>query len=206
MFDFQSLLLAQTDVAEGPRSPVDYVEGSYWFPQQASTFAKDVDFLFYAIFYVCALFFIGIIVAMVYFVIKYRRRPGHTSQPSPSHNTALEIAWSILPGFILIWFFVEGANGWFYQKIVPTDAEEINVIASQFNWEFVFPDGDTGNELHLVVNRPAKFVLESRDVLHSFFIPAFRVKQDIVPGRYTEAWVKPIKPGDLSPLLRRVLW
>ena len=132
---------------------------------------------------------------MLLFVIKYRRRPGHQVEKSPSHNTALEIAWSVLPGFLLIWFFIDGANGFFKQRIVPGDAEQINVIAQQFNWVFIYPNGDMSTELHLVQNQPVEFIMESRDVLHSFFVPAFRQKQDVVPGRYTSTWVKPTKTG-----------
>lgn len=194
---FSSLLLTQTTAQEG--APTDFVytehSGSYWFPEQASTFARDVDWLFMLIFWVSLAFFAGIVGAMVYFVLKYRHRPGHNAEKSPSHNTALEIAWSVLPGFLLIWFFVDGAKGFFHQKTVPGDCEEIQVVARQFNWMFYYPDGDSSDKLHVVVNRPVKLVLESEDVLHSFFIPEFRQKQDIVPGRYTYTWFKPIKTG-----------
>lgn len=178
-----------------PPPPRDVHEGSYWFPENASTFAKDVDGLFMLIFWVSLLFFAAIIGFMIYFVIKYRHRPGHKVEKSPSHNTALEIAWSVLPGFLLVWFFIDGANGFFNQRITPGNAEQIQVVASQFNWVFHYPNGDSTTELHLVHNRPVEFVMESRDVLHSFFVPAFRQKQDIVPGRYTYCWVQPTKTG-----------
>ena len=80
-------------------------------------------------------------------------------------------------------------------RVTPDNAEQIQVIARQFNWEFHYPNGDATTELHLVRNRPVEFVMESRDVLHSFFVPAFRQKQDVVPGRYTYTWVKPTKEG-----------
>jgi cytochrome c oxidase subunit 2 len=190
-------LLAQSDQSDSliPPPPRDVHEGSYWFPEVASTFAKDVDSLFMLIFWVSLIFFVGIVGTMVYFVIKYRARPGHTVEKSPSHNTALEIAWSVLPGFLLIWFFVDGARGYFNQRVIPGDSEQIQVIARQFNWEFHYPNGDVTTDLHLVQNRPVEFVMESRDVLHSFFVPAFRQKQDLVPGRYTYTWVKPTKAG-----------
>jgi cytochrome c oxidase subunit 2 len=169
--------------------------GSYWFPDQASTFAPAVDSLYMLIFWVSLVFFAGIVGAMLYFVLKYRHRPGHKPQKSPSHNTALEIAWSVLPGFLLIWFFVDGANGFFHMRVMPGDVEQIQVVAKQFDWTFYYPDGDSSTELHLVRNRPVQLVLESNDVLHSFFVPAFRQKQDVVPGRYTYTWVKPVKTG-----------
>ncbi len=188
-------LLAQTESESlVPEAPA-YREGSYWFPEAASTFAKDVDPLFMLIFWVSLVFFAGIVGFMIYFVIKYRDRPGHKVEKSASHNTALEIAWSVLPGFLLIWFFVDGATGFFNMRVTPGNAEQIQVIARQFNWEFHYPNGDATTELHLVRNRPVEFVMESRDVLHSFFVPAFRQKQDVVPGRYTYTWVKPTKEG-----------
>ncbi len=172
--------------------------GSYWFPEQASSFASDIDWLYMLIFWVSLVFFAAIVGAMVYFVLKYRHRPGHVPQKSPSHNTALEIAWSVLPGFLLIWFFVDGATGFFDLRVTPGDAEQITVVAKQFDWTFYYPDGDSTpmeTGLHLVRNQPVEFVLESNDVLHSFFVPAFRQKQDVVPGRYTYAWVKPVMTG-----------
>ena len=201
-------LLAQTEnaVAETAGKTSEQLQsemftehhGSYWFPEQASTFGQDLDWLYMLIFWVSLAFFAGMIGAMVYFVLKYRHRPGHEPEKSPSHNTALEIAWSVLPSFLLIWFFVDGARGFFDMRITPGDCEQIQVVAKQFDWTFYYPDGDStpmSSGLHLVRNRPVEFVLESNDVLHSFFIPAFRQKQDVVPGRYTYVWAKPIKTG-----------
>jgi len=194
MLNFINLLAqAESESLVPPAPPVK--DQTYWFPEAASTFAKDVDPLFMLIFWVSLVFFIGIIGSMIYFVIKYRDRPGHKVEKSPSHNTALEIAWSVLPGFLLIWFFVDGARGFFNMRVTPDNAEQIQVIGRQFNWEFHYPNGDATTELHLVRNRPVEFVMESRDVLHSFFIPAFRQKQDVVPGRYTYTWAKPTKEG-----------
>jgi len=184
------------DVGGGPPPAPPYEWGSYFFPRQASEVASQVDFLFYAIFWISTFFFVLIIGLMVYFVIKYRRRPGHEKAlPSSSHNTPLEILWSVVPSIILVWIFVTGARGFFEMRIIPEAAEEIWVKAQQFNWNFTYPDGDQSTELHLVVNQPTKFTLESQDVLHSFFVPAFRIKQDIVPGRYTHIWVLPTKTG-----------
>lgn len=181
-----------------PNAP-EYQWGDYFFPVQASDFASQVDFLYWAILWISTFFFVIIVGLMVYFVIKYRRRPGHEKAlPSSSHNTPLEIAWSVLPGIILVWMFVTGAKGFFEMRVPPESAEDVWVTAQQYQWTFTYPNGDmTPNidGLHLVANRPVKFTMESRDVLHSFFIPAFRQKQDVVPGRYTYVWVNPTKPG-----------
>jgi cytochrome c oxidase subunit 2 len=163
-------LIAQTAQAETAVSADPAVEtpdphaelflehrGSYWFPEQASEFAPDIDSAFMLIFWVSAIFFFAIVTAMTVFVLKYRQRPGHKVEKSPSHNTALEIAWSVLPGFLLAWFFIDGARGFFEQRVVPADCEQINVVAKQYDWSFYYPDGDATPQsegLHLVRNRP----------------------------------------------------
>ena len=193
MNNFSNWLLAQSDLPM-PDSAVHH-EGTYWFPEQASTYANDVDFLYMAIVWVSTIFFVIIISVMILFVIKYRRRPGVGPQPSHSHNTALEIFWSVIPSIFLVWFFYVGARGYFDMKIPTDDCEEIHVTASQFNWKFVYPNGDISPELHLVLYRPTKLILRSEDVLHSLYVPAFRQKMDVVPGRYTYFYINPNRPG-----------
>jgi cytochrome c oxidase subunit 2 len=148
-----------------------------------------------AIFWVSTVFFLVIVGVMCYFVIKYRRRPGVGPQPSSSHNTTIEILWSVLPSIILVWFFYQGAWDYLEYKYPPDDAEEIVVTGKKWDWTFTYPDGDQASELHLVLDRPTKLVMRSEDVLHSFFVPAFRQKMDVVPGRYTYYYVKPIMDG-----------
>ena len=172
-----------------------FAEG-YWFPEQASQAAGEVDFLYMAIFWISLVFFVAIVASMVYFVIKYQRKGKEINPlPSPSHNTAIEILWSVLPSILLVWIFYEGATGYFDAQIPREDAEEIHVMASRYNWLFTYPDGDSSDELHLVLDRPTKLIMQSKDVLHSLFIPAFRQKMDVVPGRYTYAYMMPTKIG-----------
>ena len=169
---------------------------SYWFPEQASTFAKGVDDLYMFIFWVSTVFFIAIVVAMVYLCLKYRRRGKEiVVEPSSSHNTNLEIAWSVLPSILLVPMFWWGATGYFDSRIPAEDAEEILVTASRYNWLFTYPDGDSSSELHLVRDKPVTLKMQSNDVLHSMYVPAFRQKMDIVPGRYTYAFMVPTKLG-----------
>jgi cytochrome c oxidase subunit 2 len=169
---------------------------SYHFPESASTFAPQVDFLYMGIFWISTAFFVGIIGTMVYFVFKYRRLGNEINPlPSPSHNTGIEILWSVLPSILLAWMFFEGANGYFKMRAPLEVEEEIQVKASQFNWEFTYPDGDKSNELHLVLDRKTQLVMYSSDVLHSLFVPAFRQKMDVVPGRYTYFYIEPNKLG-----------
>lgn len=171
-------------------------ESSYWFPEQASAFAEKVDFLYMAIFWISTVFFALIVGVMVYFIIKYRRKNGVIApQPSTSHNTAIEILWSVLPSIILVWMFYYGAEGFFDMRVATDDAEEIQVTARKWNWQFTYPNGDVSDELHLVRNVPVKLVMRSDDVLHSLFVSAFRQKVDIVPGRYTYAYIVPTEEG-----------
>jgi len=168
----------------------------YWFPKQASSFAAEVDYLYMAIFWISFVFFVAIIGVMVYFCIKYRRKGDVIDpQPSSSHNTAIEILWSVLPSILLVWMFYVGAESYFNMRVAREDAEEIQVTAKQFAWVFTYPDGDQTSELHLVKDNPVKLIMQSEDVLHSFFVPAFRQKMDIVPGRYTYAYIEPTLPG-----------
>ena len=179
-----------------PESSVIH-KGDYWFPEQASEFAPAVDFLYYFIFWVSAIFFAAIVGVMVYFCVKYRRKGKEIIvEPSSSHNTMIEILWSVLPSFILLYIFWAGAEGFFEMRVIPDGAEEIQVEASKWNWKFTYPDGDISSELHVVQNRPTKLVMRSNDVLHSMYIPAFRQKVDCVPGRYTYAYLTPNRVGE----------
>ena len=181
-----------------PQSSIERPETgvSYWFPEQASSFAKGVDDLYMFIFWVSTVFFIAIVVAMVYLVFKYRRKGKDiVVEPSSSHNTNLEIAWSVLPSILLVPMFWWGATGYFEMRVPRADAEEILVTASRYNWLFTYPDGDSSSELHLVRDKPVTLKMQSNDVLHSLFIPAFRQKMDIVPGRYTYAYIDATKLG-----------
>ena len=190
---FGTSMLAQSDIPMPESAKVH--SGSYWFPDQASAFAPNYDFLYMAILWISVVFFALIVGFMIYFCIKYRRREGVGPEPSSSHNTAIEIFWSVIPSIILVWIFYAGARDYFDMRVPFDDAEEIYVTANQFNWKFVYPDGDVSKELHLVVNRPVKLIMQSEDVLHGMFIPAFRQKMDIVPGRYTYAYLAPNRVG-----------
>lgn len=181
---------------EGASSSMQFYDSSYWFPESASDFASDVDSLFMYIFWISLVFFVVIVIAMVYFCIKYRRRGKEIKPlPSSSHNNLVEIAWSVGPSVFLVYMFVAGATTYFESKVPRPDAEEILVTASRWNWVFTYPNGDSSSELHLVNNRPTRLKMQSNDVLHSMYIPAFRQKMDIVPGRYTYAYFRPTKVG-----------
>ncbi|HTX53181.1 MAG TPA: cytochrome c oxidase subunit II [Candidatus Baltobacteraceae bacterium] len=180
------------------------------FPEQASTVAGQVDALFLFL-VVVSVFFAGLIFVLVgLFVIKYRRRQTDAPVPSigaevasaESHDhslgaLALEVFWTVIPLGITMVIFVWGANLYFTMSRPPANAAEIYVVGKQWMWKLQHPGGQREiNELHVPVNVPVKLVMTSEDVIHSFFVPAFRVKRDVVPGKYTVAWFEATTPGE----------
>lgn len=161
-----------------------------FFPPERSSVAGTVDGLFDFIYYLSLFFFVLIVGAMIYFVLKYYQRPGHTETPSPSHNEPLEITWSVIPSLLVGVIFFFGFTEYLNMREPPENAYEIQVIANKWNWLFRYPNGAESSDLHIPVDRDVKFLLQSQDVLHSFYVPAFRIKMDCVPGRYTWTWVK----------------
>lgn len=174
----------------------DYTyKASMWLPEQVSEHAGNVDGMFYFILGLSVFCLIGITAAVVYFTYKYRARPGHKSEPSPSHNNPLEITWTVIPSIIVVFIFIFGWRGYLDLATPPKNALEIQVKAAKWNWLFTHYNGVEDNVLHVPVNKPVRLIMTSQDVLHSFFIPVFRVKQDVVPKRYTQVWFKATKPG-----------
>ena len=171
------------------------MEKSFFFPEQNSTFAPTVDTLYYFIFWLSMFFFVAIVGLMVYFMIRYRRVEGQEPEVSPSHNTPLEVSWSVLPGFLVLGIFGWGFVGYMDMRRPPTEAYEIHVTANMWAWQFKYPNGAINNELHIPVGQPIKLVMRSADVIHSLYVPAFRAKQDVVPGRYSGMWFEALQPG-----------
>lgn len=170
-------------------------DGTLVFPPQGSDGAAAVDWLFYSITAISAFFFVLIVVVMTYFVIRFRRRPGVEVEESPHHNTPLEIIWSVIPGLILVWIFAASFLIFLDLRRVPDGAYEIKVQARKWSWAFQYPGGLVMEDLHVPVGRPVRLLMSSQDVIHSLFIPAFRVKQDLVPGRYSDLWFRAVRPG-----------
>ncbi|WP_300671200.1 cytochrome c oxidase subunit II [Desulfoluna sp.] len=155
-----------------------------------------VDRAFYFILGFSFLFLFAITAVMIWFVIRYRR----SRNPVPSDvrgNVWLEIAWTVIPTLIALAMFVSGWQAYTGLRTVPDGAMEIKVYAQMFSWIFVYPnDKETENELVVPVGTPIKITLTSEDVLHSFYLPSFRVKIDAVKGMTTYAWFYPDKVGD----------
>lgn len=167
-------------------------------PPQSSTIAGDVDALFYFILY-AGLIMLGIVVVLsAVFVLKYRRSK-RAKTSGVDHNTALEIIWTLIPTVLVIIVFIWGFRGFMTMNIVPKDAIEIKVTAQQWFWSFAYPDGiNTINELVVPVNKPVKLLMSSKDVIHSFFVPQFRVKMDVLPNRYTITWFEATRQGTFN--------
>jgi cytochrome c oxidase subunit 2 len=168
---------------------------SFWMPERASTFAPNVDGVFNFIYWLCLFFFLLITILLVYFVIRYRHKPGVERESAAGHSTALELTWTIIPTVLVLVIFYFGFRGFLNMAVEPPNPYEINVTGSMWQWSFTYPNGHTDNELHLPPNTPVRFVLASNDVLHSLYVPAFRIKQDVVPGRYNRLWVQATEPG-----------
>jgi cytochrome c oxidase subunit 2 len=132
---------------------------------------------------------------MVYFAYKYRERPGLKAKYI-THNVPLEIVWTAVPFVLLMVIFGWGYVVYNAMRQVPSNAYEVKVVGKQWLWQFQYDDGRTTvNELFVPVNKPVKLVMTSTDVLHSFFIPNFRIKQDVVPGMYSHVWFEATLPG-----------
>ena len=169
---------------------------TFWFPPPASTFAKQVDNLYTAILWISILFFIPIVVAMIYFVVKFRDRPGYKGDRHALHNTPLEITWTVIPTFVAVWIFWEGMVGFLAMAVPPDNTLNIGVRASKWSWAFTYKEnGGVSDRLYVPVDTNVKLVLTSKDVLHSMYIPAFRTKRDVVPGRYHYMWFNATQEG-----------
>jgi len=173
--------------------------GNFQFlPEQASTLAPEVDHLLYFLVAVTAFFSILIFSTIFYFAIRYRRRSAHEM---PAHEHAhggytLEIVWSVIPFGITMVMFTWGASVFFTAARPPKDALQIYAVGKRWMWKLEHIEGQREiNELHIPVGRPVRLTMTSEDVIHSFFVPAFRTKQDVVPGRYTSTWFTPTKAG-----------
>ena len=166
------------------------------FPEQASTMAPRVDQLYIFLLGVSVFFATLILILIIAFAVKYRRR-SDDEQPRPiSGNLGLEILWTLVPLSLTLVMFVWGARLFFITFYPPTDALEINVVAKQWMWKAQHAEGRSEiDELHIPTGRPIKLIMTSQDVIHDFFVPAFRVKNDVLPGRYTTLWFEATKPG-----------
>ena len=166
------------------------------FPDQASSFAWQVDLLYLYLIVISVAFTIPIVVAIFLFAIKYREREKFATGAEIHGSMVLEAGWSFLPFVISMTIFLGGAVVYYNQYRMPDDAMQVYVVGKQWMWKVQHETGQREiNELHVPVGRKVKLTMTTEDVLHDFSIPAFRTKADVVPGRYTYLWFEATKPG-----------
>jgi len=176
-----------------------------WLPENVSTYGGEIDHLFYIIYYITGVGFLLVAVGMVAFLIMYRQREGRRATYLHG-NTAIEVTWTVVTAVIFIVLALMSQPLWGRVKQqVPPSNFQLRVTAKQFNWEIVYPGPDgkfdtaddlmMNNEMYVPVNRVIHVFLASKDVIHSFFLPHLRLKQDTVPGRVIQAWFEATKPG-----------
>jgi cytochrome c oxidase subunit 2 len=174
----------------------DMWSGTPLFPEQASTMAGRVDALYFFLIAISSFFSLLIAGLIVFFAIKYRRRAPESVGAVIHGGLLLELAWTIIPFVISMVIFVWGASVFFAMSRPPDETIDIYVVGKQWMWKFQHLDGQREiNELHVPVGRPVRLIMASEDVIHDVFVPAFRVKADVIPGRYTHIWFQPTKPG-----------
>jgi cytochrome c oxidase subunit 2 len=178
----------------------------WWLPENVSTYGRDIDWLFHLIYYITGITAILVFAAMLAFLVMYRDRPGRRARYTHG-NATLEIVWTVVPALILVILTFLSVPAWSRIKMSapPPSDFALDVLAKQFNWQVTYPgpDGKFGtaddkmllDEMHVPVNKVVHVHLRSQDVIHSFFVPQFRMKQDAVPGREITQWFEATKPG-----------
>jgi cytochrome c oxidase subunit 2 len=167
----------------------------FWLPEAASALAPEIDSLFNFVTIASAILLVIVTAAMLWFVYRYRRR-NPAERPAPvSESRVLEISWIVIPTILVLLVFNWGFKSFVEQKTMPPSAYDIQVQAQSWNWLFEYPNGVTSDTLVVPANQPVKTTMSSQDVTHSFFVPAFRVKQDVLPNRYTSVWFEATERG-----------
>jgi len=186
---------------------------SWMLPEPASTFGPEIDSIYYLILWITGAIFVLTEVALVWFLFRYRHREGHRAEYSHGSKKA-EIVWTVIPFIIVLFIAFKSNEVWLEAKQadrnleVTENALPLRVVAKQFEWNVTYPghdgeldtadDFEVRNQLHLPVDRPIRIELESEDVIHSFFVPRFRVKQDAVPGMTIPVWFQATETGEYT--------
>ena len=197
----------------------------YLLPEQASNWGEEVDFVFWFVTIICAVSFLIVEGVLIFFVLKYRRKENEEDRKTPfiTHNPKLEFFWTVVPSVLMLVIFYYGAVSFFHMRDIPEGARQIDVTGKQWSWKFTYANGVTastqsscseakyrsrydcerkghlwksGEPLVVPINQRIQLRMNSLDVIHSFYIPAFRVKQDVVPGLTSRLWFVATKPGD----------
>jgi cytochrome c oxidase subunit 2 len=180
---------------------------SWFLPPGASTFVGEIDWLYDTILVITGIAFVLVEATLVWFLVKYRARPGRRAHYTHG-NVKAEIIWTSVTAVVVVWIGLASSGGWHRIKgydSVPQGALPLSILAKQFEWHVTYPgpDGKIGgaddftvrSQLHVPVNRPVVATLQAEDVIHSFFVPQFRIKQDAVPGMHIRVWFQPTQVG-----------
>jgi cytochrome c oxidase subunit II len=173
-----------------------FVAQIQFLPEQASKTASQVDLLFVCLLGITGTVTLAVAAIALFFLTKYRRNASADRTPTKNTSLAVEVTWSVIPLAIFVVLFGWGAKIYLHESEVPANAMEIHVIGKQWMWKLEHLQGKREiNELHVPVGRTIKLLMTSQDVIHSFFMPSFRIKEDVLPGRYTTQWFTPTKTG-----------
>jgi cytochrome c oxidase subunit 2 len=171
---------------------------SLMLPASRSTLSQAFDPVYMALFWMSVVLFFLIVGAAFYFAYRYRRHPGDEQKlsPPPFHSTSLELFWSLGPLLVCIGFFHWGVKEYMNTRVAPSGALEVRVYAQKWSWLFEYANGKQSENLHIPAGRPVKLIMTSKDVLHSFYVPNYRTKYDVIPGRYSMVWFEAPQPGE----------
>jgi cytochrome c oxidase subunit 2 len=168
-----------------------------FFPEQASTFASRIDLLYAVLVAMTVVMSVAIFAMILFFMIRFRRGSKVIRGPQIKSNLKLELVWSIIPLVVMMGLFAWGADIYFDRSYPPAAALDVYVVGKQWMWKLQHPQGKREiNELHVPRGYPIRLTMISQDVIHSFYVPAFRMKQDVLPGRYTTTWFEATKTGE----------
>ncbi len=168
-------------------------DGSFWLPPSASTLAPEIDFVWWYVYALDVIFFVILMGAMIGLFLKYKQRTEGEPTADIKGNHTLELIWAGVPTLFLVPLFWFGFEAWIDYAVPPADSMEVRVIGQKWDWNFQYTDTSTGQsfvspELKVPAGKPVKLVMQSKDVLHSFYVPDFRIKRDVIPNRYTVLW------------------
>jgi cytochrome c oxidase subunit 2 len=179
---------SQPLAAPPAEAPMTIQQDDVWLPQASSTFAEPHDWAWNFNLWVSVVFFVIVIGPMGYFAFKYKRKSEDERTSPVDHNLKLELFWTLIPTVLLIYMFWVGFKLYAHAQVAPNDAMVIKVTGQMFNWTFEYPDGTVTTELGVPKGRPVKLIMSSKDTIHAFYVPEFRLKQDVVPNLYTTMW------------------
>jgi len=180
--------------AQAPaEKPIEIQEEGFWLPRASSTFAADSDAAWSLSLWVSVVFFVVVIFPMGYFAVKYKRKSEDEKTSPIDHHLGLEVFWTAIPTVLLMYMFWVGFKAYANSQVSPNDAYEIKVTGQMYNWTFEYPDGTATTDLGVPKDKNVKLIMSSKDVIHSFFVPEFRLKQDVVPSLYTTMWFNATK-------------